>query len=348
MTRAVLLPADDLYARLEVPPDASSEAIEIAWRALLKRHHPDVAGPTADALDRAKRINVAHDWLSDPDLRSRYDRERGIGRRPRRPGWAPRSRAAAAQPAAHRHARTIDPRAAFEAFLGRVGTLSRDEIDRLAMADPAPIAFAATIRRLLTPEQLSALDAAEEAVAARLPPSAREIRVLEAVLSAARELVLGEVLDTELSGPFRDRVHERLMRAWEASIGQPRYGPNGQGVLELLERVRRLTPPEIRALAAAAPPARESPPWPRDVTPEDDEVLRVSSALAMHDARAALPTGGVDRRSAERAGRVAARAAHLTVLRPAFRAGEWSRLMRPWLAVTRPVDQPAGRPRRAG
>src|SRR5215210_3490703 len=69
-----MLPVDDLYARLELPVDASFEAIEIAWRALLKRHHPDIAGPAADSL--AKRINVAHDWLSDPDLRARYDRER--------------------------------------------------------------------------------------------------------------------------------------------------------------------------------------------------------------------------------------------------------------------------------
>src|SRR6476469_7707108 len=69
-----MLPPDDLYARLELPVNASFEAIEIAWRALLKQHHPDVAGPSAGEL--AKRINVAHDWLSDPDLRARYDRER--------------------------------------------------------------------------------------------------------------------------------------------------------------------------------------------------------------------------------------------------------------------------------
>src|SRR6188474_995186 len=82
-----LLPADDLYARLEVPPDATPEAIEIAWRALLRRHHPDVAGP--DGLAPATAINVAHDWLSDPELRVRYDRERGIrtGRRGRATGW---------------------------------------------------------------------------------------------------------------------------------------------------------------------------------------------------------------------------------------------------------------------
>src|SRR3954466_7183426 len=84
------LPADDLYARLEVGVDASAEVIELAWRSLLRRHHPDVAGP--DGLERAKRINVAHDWLSDPELRTRYDHERGIRRSIRETGGrAPRS-----------------------------------------------------------------------------------------------------------------------------------------------------------------------------------------------------------------------------------------------------------------
>ena len=70
------LPSDDLYVRLGVPIDASVEAIELAWRGLLRRHHPDVAGD--EGLEVAKRINVAHDWLSDPALRARYDRERGL------------------------------------------------------------------------------------------------------------------------------------------------------------------------------------------------------------------------------------------------------------------------------
>ena len=90
-----LVPDDDLYARLEVAVDASPEAIELAWRALLKQHHPDVAGDGTDALDRAKRINVAHDWLSDPALRARYDADH-LGPQgastggARRPGYRPR------------------------------------------------------------------------------------------------------------------------------------------------------------------------------------------------------------------------------------------------------------------
>src|SRR6187549_1592069 len=95
------LPTDDLYARLGVPIDASVEAIDVAWRALLRTHHPDVAGPAG--LDAAKRINVAHAWLSDPELRARYDRERlgldahrdgaaqGAAGGPRRAAWSPRA-----------------------------------------------------------------------------------------------------------------------------------------------------------------------------------------------------------------------------------------------------------------
>src|SRR5436305_14528496 len=93
-----VVPEDDLYARLEVPSDATFEAIEIAWRALLKRHHPDVAG--GDGLELAKRINVAHDWLGDAQLRARYDEERYHESHRRR---APRE--AAAWPSGTHHVR---------------------------------------------------------------------------------------------------------------------------------------------------------------------------------------------------------------------------------------------------
>src|SRR5258706_10776785 len=91
-----MLPPDDLYARLELPIDASFEAVEIAWRALLKQHHPDVAGPAAGEL--AKRINVAHDLLSDPALRMRYDHERHPRRGPPRSARAASARAFGAGP----------------------------------------------------------------------------------------------------------------------------------------------------------------------------------------------------------------------------------------------------------
>ena len=156
------LPTDDLYARLQLPADAAPEAIEIAWRSLLKRHHPDVAGEAS--LETAKRINIAHDWLADPVLRARYDRSRPA--RVTRQRTAPTAARAArpgpgappARPApTHRHdpeERAGDGDAGSQpvaTFLDRIVTLTADEIDRLAVADPPPLAFVASIRRFLPP-----------------------------------------------------------------------------------------------------------------------------------------------------------------------------------------------------
>ena len=143
------LPTDDLYDRLGVPTDASVEAIEIAWRGLLRKHHPDVAGPAG--LDPAKRINVAHDWLSDPGLRAHYDRQRGIsdGAAGRRGGnghghgGAATSRAAAGpaweSPPHRQKPPTTEERVA--AVAERVGRLSVDELDRLGLAMPKQLLY---------------------------------------------------------------------------------------------------------------------------------------------------------------------------------------------------------------
>src|SRR5829696_9392922 len=163
------LPTDDLYARLEVRPDASYETIEIAWRALLKRHHPDIAGH--ENLEVAKRINVAHDWLSDPDLRDRYDRDRRTrsdqGRADRgRPGRTATTRPTSRAPAAARP--RADPATAVRRFVDRVGRLSRDELDRLSVADTNSIAFVASIRRFLDPVRSGAIDAVERDIRVQL------------------------------------------------------------------------------------------------------------------------------------------------------------------------------------
>lgn len=65
------IPRFDLYAELEVSRLARAEVIEAAYRTLAKIHHPDVA-PEDDG-DRIKRLNQAHDWLTDPIKRRRYD-----------------------------------------------------------------------------------------------------------------------------------------------------------------------------------------------------------------------------------------------------------------------------------
>src|SRR4029079_1892057 len=65
-----------LYRELEVDPSATFETIDAAWKSLLKRHHPDVSTEADTAHERVKRLNLAHEWLSDPKLRRQYDRTR--------------------------------------------------------------------------------------------------------------------------------------------------------------------------------------------------------------------------------------------------------------------------------
>jgi hypothetical protein len=334
-TRPVV-PSEDLYARLEVAPDATSETIEIAWRSLLKRHHPDIAG--AAALDLAKRINVAHDWLSDPGLRERYDQERRRrnGHAPRASGgWRP-STTPTPRPV-HRHA-PVDPATALRRFLDRVGRLNQDELDRLSVAETNSIAFVASIRRFLTPERLAAVDAVEGQVRARLRPADwANAPIRDAILAAAHELVLGGFLDDNLAEPSRGRARDRLMRGWEAALDQPRYGPNTRIVRRFLERVSSLDNAALAAMLRTSGRSRiPADPWPRGLDPDEDDGLRVSAALAGRDAIAAArpALAELERTPARRAERLLARTAHAFVLRHGFTASEFAGLIEPWKAAT--------------
>jgi hypothetical protein len=73
----------DFYTVLQVHPSADQEVIEAAFRQLMKKHHPDVAGTdprlVAQYHQRAKVINQAHSVLRDPVQRRKYDSMRGFG-----------------------------------------------------------------------------------------------------------------------------------------------------------------------------------------------------------------------------------------------------------------------------
>lgn len=75
------IPDFDLYRELEVDPRASTETIEAAWRSLVKRFHPDVGSGRNRGDDRIRRLNIAHDWLTNVELRARYDAARTSGDR---------------------------------------------------------------------------------------------------------------------------------------------------------------------------------------------------------------------------------------------------------------------------
>lgn len=66
--------SSDFYEVLGVPRSASSKEIQSAYRRLARRYHPDVTGGDAEAEDRFKEINAAHDVLGDEKKRAAYDR----------------------------------------------------------------------------------------------------------------------------------------------------------------------------------------------------------------------------------------------------------------------------------
>jgi curved DNA-binding protein CbpA len=205
------IPSDDLYATLGVPVDASPEAIEIAWRGLLRRHHPDVAGDEGLAL--AKRINVAHDWLADAELRRRYDEVRG----PARPPWADggwRARpgeGSRGQPARRRPPRPPTMAELVSEVVERVRVLTRDELDRLALAEPAPIAFLATLRRFVPPDLAATLDDAARRALAGLPAATRmRPAIRDAIEGQLASIVLADTLVDLLGDAAAERASERL------------------------------------------------------------------------------------------------------------------------------------------
>ncbi len=65
----------DHYKTLQVTRDAEPEVIERAYKALVRKYHPDrrPAAEKARATATMQRINAAYDVLSDPARRRAYD-----------------------------------------------------------------------------------------------------------------------------------------------------------------------------------------------------------------------------------------------------------------------------------
>ena len=62
------------YDWLEISKNASPEVIEKAYKALVKKYHPDLyEGNKQEAEEILKKINEAYGVLSDIDKRAQYD-----------------------------------------------------------------------------------------------------------------------------------------------------------------------------------------------------------------------------------------------------------------------------------
>jgi hypothetical protein len=282
------IPKDDLYARLGLRRDADAAAIERAWRSLLKRHHPDVAG--AAALELAKQINVAHDWLGNVGRRARYDaatgglagprRSRDVGRVDPR-SHRPRPRPRPSSPPDDLDATFGPGAAAIRSFLAQVAGLSRDDLDRLSVSDPVD---PSEELRDLVPAEWWARVANLEGRVARLAPAGlrADRRAAAAAAAFGRALVLDPLLWHQLADP--EPLLDQMQRAWESSVGLPRYGPNTTEVAAVIDRLARLRPDEARDLVAAWDHLGDPQPWPPDAWEFDFAALEVSAALARRDA----------------------------------------------------------------
>ncbi|MBP3832055.1 MAG: DnaJ domain-containing protein [Clostridia bacterium] len=63
------------YEILEVDKNASDEIIKVAYKALVKKYHPDLKEGTSkiNAEEKIKQINEAYDILSNPEKKYKYD-----------------------------------------------------------------------------------------------------------------------------------------------------------------------------------------------------------------------------------------------------------------------------------
>ena len=63
----------DYYKILEISEEASAEVIHMAYKALVRKYHPDEVEKGSASEEKIKEVNEAYKILSDPVKRRQYD-----------------------------------------------------------------------------------------------------------------------------------------------------------------------------------------------------------------------------------------------------------------------------------
>ena len=206
---------DDPYEILGVSRDASGDEIRRAFRTRAKKDHPDLNPGNSAAEARFKAANAAHDLLSDPEKRARFDRGEidaaGEERPPERPYWRDYAEAGSR----------------YWAGAAEEGASPRDDARGFAPEDLGDIFgeyFGGRFRNTGGGEPRSRRG--------RDNHYRLEVSFLDAVNGATRRLTLpdGQTLDVRVPAGLEDGQVLRLRGKGEAGIGA---GPTGDALIEV-------------------------------------------------------------------------------------------------------------------
>lgn len=269
-------PDFDPYALLGVDGSADAATIDRAYKSRIRYVHPDIAG--AAGLDETKRLNIAREWLLDPELREQLPkptataRRRAAPPRPPTPPPQPRRPPAAGQTwekrPRQRQSRDYDP---FEddpftydygahsddlgAFFEVIRSLTADERARVtySLGDEPPFLFD-QFKDVLgdrTWAQSRALEDAIERVWGErqgedtplLFPRGRVFGNGAVVANAyAQWSLLSETMRRHIrSTDVLAALATRSREPWEASVGHVRYGTYQREVLAFLADAKELS-----------------------------------------------------------------------------------------------------------
>jgi curved DNA-binding protein CbpA len=274
-------PGFDPFAVLGVGADADAVVIQLAYRARIRAVHPDVAGPAG--LEAAKRLNLARDWLLDPERRAQLSWSSAAGRsesgQRTRPGkgfrrahaWG-RARRTHADGGSSPHRASTSGQTAerLHHLLRAIRSLSPDERARVnySLGESRPPSFdayepylgadLAARSRALRVEVERAWEHGIDEPAPYLHPLGRIVPSGFLVANAyAQWILLGDVLREELGDAAYRREHlydafaARCRGPWEGSVGHARYGPHGPRVKALLRAAQGLPANSWQRMAAA-------------------------------------------------------------------------------------------------